>query len=79
MPYTNAVKSANKNNSMSSRLSGETIASLHEKRSVNLMGVYIGDKGAWTLADALKKNMSVTDINLENNGIGDELGCVGAC
>jgi hypothetical protein len=47
---------------MSSLLS-ETIASLHEKRSVELAGEYISDVGASALADALRVNTSVTTIN----------------
>jgi hypothetical protein len=51
---------------MSSRLS-ETIASLHETRSVNLNLAGIDAEGAAALADALKANTSVTHITLEDN------------
>jgi hypothetical protein len=48
---------------MSTRLS-ETIASLHETQSVDLMNPGVDAEGAVALADALKSNRSVTSINL---------------
>jgi hypothetical protein len=62
---------------MSSRLLN-TIASLHETRSVDLSRKSppyddpIGDEGALALAVALKGNASVTEINLWGNSIGAE-------
>jgi hypothetical protein len=62
---------------MSTRLS-ETIASLHETRSVDLSRGYpyredpIDAEGAIALADALKENKLVTDVNLSWNEIGAE-------
>jgi Ran GTPase-activating protein (RanGAP) involved in mRNA processing and transport len=60
-----------KNNVMSSRLS-ETIASLHENRSVYLVNEEFGDVGAVAFADALKVNTTVKDIHLGGNEIGAE-------
>jgi hypothetical protein len=56
---------------MSTRLS-ETIASLHEIRSITLQVANIDDEGACTLANALKANKSVREIDLGGNGIGNE-------
>jgi hypothetical protein len=52
----------------------ETIASMHETRSVDLVNANIDAKGASTLAGALKANTSVTHLNLWSwcNQIGDE-------
>jgi len=56
----------NKTKQMSIRLS-ETIASLHETRSVDLEEVGIDAEGATALADVLKTNTSVTKIDLQGN------------
>jgi hypothetical protein len=53
-------------NNMSSDCLSETMASLHESRSVDLEGALIG-AGAIALADALKANTSVTTIKLGVN------------
>jgi Ran GTPase-activating protein (RanGAP) involved in mRNA processing and transport len=46
--------------------------SLHEMKSVDLNWAGIGDDGVKTLATALKKNTTVTELNLVNNAVGDE-------
>jgi Ran GTPase-activating protein (RanGAP) involved in mRNA processing and transport len=50
----------------------KTIDSLHTIRSVDLTRTHIDDEGAVALADALKANTSVTNMNLGGNKIGDE-------
>jgi hypothetical protein len=51
---------------MSTRLS-QTIESLHEMQRVDLSHARIGDDGVETLANALKENTTVTEINLTGN------------
>ena len=68
MHHKRSQQSASQNN-MSTRLS-EIIASLYETRSVDLGEAGVDDEGAVALADALKANTSMTDINLMDNQIG---------
>jgi Leucine Rich repeat len=42
------------------------------KASIDLSGQHMGDKGAKALAEVLKVNKSITEINIGENQIGDE-------
>jgi hypothetical protein len=52
---------------MSTFSCSQTIESLHEMQIVDLEGANIGDDGVETLANALKENTTVTNIDLCSN------------